>query len=468
MPATFISYRRDDAAGYAGRLHAALEERLGRDEVFRDVDTLEPGEDFAAAIDTRLARCRVFLAMIGREWLDARDASGRRRLDQPHDYVRLEIATALSRPGVRVIPLLIEGASMPPPESLPPEIRTLAGKQAAHLRDDAWEHDVDRLASLISESRPATPLDRRAPATKRSIRRWMTPGIFVVALAALAIFAMTRAGSRSSDFSDRASESSGGSVTGTRSGPYGVALPPVAEVAHMALIYTVLSATVIPLGTRTSELRVRVRFSNEGRYDANAWDASFRLVLDGHTLAPTSGLNDVVPGRSLKQGIVTFMIPASAGKAVLRVSEGSRVAELPLDLTASRRPAEDEHADAGDALSRATIRNISGTPRPLVRDGDFSVTVDRGVSRRFVNVLRLRLALRFANAGRHPAGSPDVTLRVEAGDQVLPPLEAPNVVLEGNSNALADVEFEVPSTATRAVLRGTIRGTSGEWPLDLP
>jgi hypothetical protein len=467
MATTFISYRRDDAAGYAGRLHEALEERLGHEEVFRDVDTLEPGEDFAAAIATRLAGCRVFLAMIGREWLDARDESGGRRLDQPHDYVRLEIATALSRPDVRVVPLLIEGASMPPPELLPQEIRALARKQAAYLRDDAWEHDVDRLASLISELRPATLIDRRASPATRSTRRRVTIGIVGVALAALAVFAITRVGSRSGDVSNQASKSPGGSATGSRTAPYGVALPPVAEVAHTALIYTVLSATVNPLDTGTSELRVRVRFSNEGRYDANAWDASFRLVLDGQTLAPTSGLNDVVPGHSLKQGIVTFMIPADARKAVLRVIDGNRVAELPLDLTAARRPAEDEQAEAGDALSRATIRNIAGTPRPLVRDGDFSVTVDRGVSRRFVNVLRLRFALRFANAGRYPAGSSDVTLRIEAGDQVQGPLEAPNVVLAGNSNALADVEFEVPSTATRAVLRGTIRGTSGEWPFDV-
>ena len=92
MPATFISYRRDDAAGYAGRLHEALERRLGEDQIFRDIDTLEPGLDFVDAIGTRLRECRVFLAIIGREWLDATDAAGHRRLEQSHDYVRLEIA----------------------------------------------------------------------------------------------------------------------------------------------------------------------------------------------------------------------------------------------------------------------------------------------------------------------------------------------------------------------------------------
>src|SRR5262245_28822469 len=156
MPTTFISYRRDDAAGYAGRLHEALENRLGRNRVFRDVDTLEPGQDFVEAIESRLADCRVFLAMIGREWLDARDSAGRRRLDQPDDYVRLEIVNALSRRNVRVIPVLIEGASMPPAESLPEDVRPLTRKQAVHLRDDAWDHDVDRLASVIAEVTPTS------------------------------------------------------------------------------------------------------------------------------------------------------------------------------------------------------------------------------------------------------------------------------------------------------------------------
>ena len=96
-----------------------------------------------------------------------------------------------------------------------------------------------------------------------------------------------------------------------------------------------------------------------------------------------------------------------------------------------------------------------------------TVTIERGTSRRFVNVLRLRFALRFTNAGRYPAAGGDTTLRVQAGDQVLAPIEAANVVVEGNSNAGADVEFEVPPTTTRAVLRGTIRNTTGEWPLEL-
>ncbi|HVQ41247.1 MAG TPA: toll/interleukin-1 receptor domain-containing protein, partial [Vicinamibacterales bacterium] len=105
MAGTFISYRRDDAAGYAGRLHESLERRLGG-QLFRDVDTLQPGQDFVKAIEARLAVCKVMLVIIGREWLDARNAAGARRLDDPFDFVRLETAAGLSRADVLVVPVL--------------------------------------------------------------------------------------------------------------------------------------------------------------------------------------------------------------------------------------------------------------------------------------------------------------------------------------------------------------------------
>src|SRR5580765_4220614 len=85
MPTIFISYRREDSAGYAGRLCESLERRLGSRQVFRDVDAIRPGQDFVDAIDARLRECRALVALIGREWLDAADVSGSRRLDQEND-----------------------------------------------------------------------------------------------------------------------------------------------------------------------------------------------------------------------------------------------------------------------------------------------------------------------------------------------------------------------------------------------
>ena len=98
-----------------------------------------------------LCGCRACVAMIGRTWLDARDETGRRRLDQPDDYVRLEIAAALDRPGVLVVPALVGGARMPDAQDLPASIQALGRRQAITIRDETWESDVDRLANIIAQ-----------------------------------------------------------------------------------------------------------------------------------------------------------------------------------------------------------------------------------------------------------------------------------------------------------------------------
>jgi hypothetical protein len=483
MPSTFISYRRDDAAGYAGRLHEALERRLGEDQIFRDIDTLEPGLDFVDAIGSRLRECRVFLAIIGREWLDATDAAGHRRLDQSHDYVRLEIAGALARRDVRVIPVLIEGAAMPAPEALPDDIRALARRHAMNLRDDAWDHDVDRLAAVIADvtNRPiarATPSDSIAnPGPVKawgSMPRWLLAGAAVVVLGAVIVFLdrgrgdVSPAAASSSTVTDSATSVTAAAATteSTPRQPYGVAIPRLAEVAH-TLVYTLISANVTPLGNGTSALRLRVQFANNGRGDANAWDAGLRLVVNGQTLAPTGGLNEIVPGRSLRRFFVTFTIPASTtGTAVLRVIEGDRVGEVPLDLSTTLRPPADQEAEIADSLAQAVMRSILQDPFVLVRDGDVSVTVLRASSRRFVNVVRLRFAVRFTNAGEYPSSG--ATFRLAAGDEILAPLEDADVMIQPRSNESEDVEFEIPITATRAVLNGTIAQSSGALTVDVP
>lgn len=151
MSQIFISYRREDSAGYAGRLRESLERRLGKGAVFRDVDALEPGQDFVDTIAVRLRDAKACLVLIGREWLDAEDASGRRRLAQQNDYVRLEIATALEQPSMRVIPVLVEGTRMPATEELPETIQGLARRQAVSLRDESWDTDVQRFVSALDK-----------------------------------------------------------------------------------------------------------------------------------------------------------------------------------------------------------------------------------------------------------------------------------------------------------------------------
>ena len=110
MPRIFLCYRREDSSGHAGRLYDALAARFGDDNVFMDVDTIGVGTDFVAAIDAATRACDVCIALIGRRWLAAQAPGGERRLDDPHDYVRLELESALARPDVLVIPACVQEA----------------------------------------------------------------------------------------------------------------------------------------------------------------------------------------------------------------------------------------------------------------------------------------------------------------------------------------------------------------------
>ena len=118
MPRIFISYRRDDSAGHTGRIFDRLEGHFGQGQVFMDVDTIRPGLNFVEVVEEAVGVCDGLVAVIGQEWLQASDATGARRLKDPADLVKLEIATALER-DIRVIPVLVQGAQMPRIVDLP-------------------------------------------------------------------------------------------------------------------------------------------------------------------------------------------------------------------------------------------------------------------------------------------------------------------------------------------------------------
>ncbi|MCW5581273.1 MAG: toll/interleukin-1 receptor domain-containing protein, partial [Luteimonas sp.] len=157
MPKIFISYRREDSAGFAGRLADALEARHGADNVFRDVDDIRPGSDFVDTLHAALASCDVLVPLIGPRWLSASGPHGQ-RLHDPQDYVRREIAIALER-GMTVIPALVEGARMPSASDLPAELADLTRRQALVLGDHSWSSDVQALMRAIDA---VVPHDRPA------------------------------------------------------------------------------------------------------------------------------------------------------------------------------------------------------------------------------------------------------------------------------------------------------------------
>lgn len=159
----FIGYRREDTVDVAGRIYDALTRRFGRRRLFKDVDNLRPGADFGAYIAGVLPKCRVFLALIGPHWTDVLDENGRRRLDDPHDWVRVEIETALATKGLTVVPVLVNGARMPRADEVPESLRGLLRLHAATVRRDPDFHDdIRRMGEAIKDSLKSGALDLTA------------------------------------------------------------------------------------------------------------------------------------------------------------------------------------------------------------------------------------------------------------------------------------------------------------------
>ena len=192
MRSIFISYRRDDTEGQAGRLFQDLREAFGADRVFMDVATIEPGVDFRRAIERQTQSCGVLLALIGRNWLLVADEQGHRRLDDPGDFVRLETASALQR-DIPVIPVLVHGARMPRADELPDDLKDLAYRNSVELTHARWDSDLQLLIKALrtyitdQPSAPAAP----QPAPVAAARRWLVPlaAALAVAVAGVAWYA---------------------------------------------------------------------------------------------------------------------------------------------------------------------------------------------------------------------------------------------------------------------------------------
>jgi hypothetical protein len=171
MPRIFISYRREETAYPAAWLFDRLEARFGEEQIFKDVDSIDPGEDFVERITAAVASCDVLLALIGEEWLTIANEGGR-RLDDPEDFVRLEIEAALAR-DVRVVPVLVDDAVMPEAEDLPPSLAPLARRQALELSPQRFDFDTSRLLDgiekVVSGDEPPSHAPKRLRASRRAL-----------------------------------------------------------------------------------------------------------------------------------------------------------------------------------------------------------------------------------------------------------------------------------------------------------
>lgn len=152
MANIFISYRRGDSIATAGRIRDRLVQVFGRKQVFVDVDDIPHGQDFTKVLTSKVAQCKILLAIIGPHWAEARDSGGNRRIDDPNDFVGIEIGSALASDGISVIPVLVDGAQMPSAETLPAHLKSLALRNAIELRNTQFGSDADRLIRSLEST----------------------------------------------------------------------------------------------------------------------------------------------------------------------------------------------------------------------------------------------------------------------------------------------------------------------------
>jgi hypothetical protein len=167
VPNIFISYRRDDTSGYAGRLYDLLSAHFGKEHVFMDVTTIEPGSDFVNTIEEKVGGCNALVALIGKNWMTIKDDQGHLRIANPEDFVSVEVAAALRR-NVEVVPVLVGGAKMPREQDLPQSLQLLSRRQALELSDVHFNRDADDLIQALK-----TPPGSRAAQS----RNWLMPAL---------------------------------------------------------------------------------------------------------------------------------------------------------------------------------------------------------------------------------------------------------------------------------------------------
>jgi fused signal recognition particle receptor len=299
----FMSYRRDDTDFPAAWLYIRLASHFGRSQVFKDVDSIEVGDDFVEVITTAVESSHVLLALIGKQWLTITGQDGRRRLDDSGDFVRLEIEAALAR-DIRVIPILVGGAQVPRPEELPESLVKLARRQAFELSPRRFDDDAERLLRRLDRAIAKVQEQARQEAERATV---------------------------------------------------GAQNPGAAQTSQAELV---LSATVIDLGRlpqygQSPEHRVRV--GNAGGGDLNAWaDTSaswIRLRTGGDELAVT--VDTSAPGEY--EGTVT--VDSEGGTATIRVHAWIDPAPLAGRLVGLQARLARSQSSVGSALQSLLSRD---------------------------------------------------------------------------------------------------------------
>lgn len=285
MPRIFISYRRADSQTICGRMYDRLKAAFGgAQNVFKDVESIPPGVDFREHIRHAVEQCDAQVVIMGPGWLDARDEAGRRRLDDPDDFVRLEIEAALNR-GIVVAPVLVSGASMPPADDLPPTLRALTFRNAAPVRDDPdFDHDMERLIRGLRRAIRTRsvgidgPLDRRGGHARRWV--WLIAGLAALIIA-VAIVLQTRGPGDGAGASLTPTHTPDGTPAASAPPTATAALPPVATDTPRPAASATPGPRPSPTPPADAPVTVLASFPAPGRMaEGLTWDGASLWVAD--------------------------------------------------------------------------------------------------------------------------------------------------------------------------------------------
>jgi len=279
MPGVFISYRREDAAAYAGRLFDILSAEFGADNTFMDVDDIKGGDDFTTVIERKLSVSDAMVAVIGEHWLSVTEPNGGRRLDNPNDFVRMEISKALQR-GIRVIPVLVGGATLPHPADLPDNLKALCDRQALEVRDTRFHEDAKELVEVLHRTLHGTSFLPKQARLNRLIPLLAIGGAVIIG--AVWLFVQRQGAAQV----DPASTASGQTTQGA--GP----APPSAQTARGGTGNSAVSAANV-----AGEWEATVK------YDwGDSYKELFDFEVDGQELSGTAGFLGTRQGRTIWDG----------------------------------------------------------------------------------------------------------------------------------------------------------------------
>ena len=489
MAGIFISYRRDDASGHAGRLFDRLAQRFGRDRVFMDVTDIGPGEDFTQVIETSVGTAELLLAVIGPQWLGATDSRGARRIDDPADFVRQEIGAAFQRQ-VRVIPVLVRGARMPREDELPQPLKPLARRQAVELTDARWESDLALFERALAERVTGSTTARPANDGRRAFSRsGVVAAIVIVLIAGLSYLWRARSGdghepatpaippgTTAAESAGSVGESAPDTVSELRRA---LPLPAVARFKLAGQQFEILALRSEPMGDHDL-LTMRLRMTNNRAYPDTFTDVAAVLETGEDAVAPTAPVFELIAGYSAKDGELQFALPRSAGQATLVLRYAGEDTRIPLAVRDGRTFKVDATVDAFGRPRRAQLVEVIKSfpvdlelPTPhsaQLGNAGFvlrSLRLDRYNAERAALEVEVRATAAPDARGGINFWSDNVRLHVDGVPRA--PENAVNELVAGGTSHTATFEFLLADAPQRLEL--SLRSGEAEsdrWPIRIP